>query len=53
MSKDEIALVKTPHKRMTYTVEQIQEFQACADPVTGPMYFMAVSYTHLTLPTKA
>ena len=40
MSKDEIALVKTPHKRMTYTVEQIQEFQACADPVSGPMYFM-------------
>ena len=40
MAKDEVALIKTPHKRMTYTADQIHEFQACADPVTGPMYFM-------------
>ena len=38
--QDEISLVKTPHKRQTYTTDQILEFQACADPVTGPMYFL-------------
>lgn len=40
MAKNEIALIKTPHKRQTYTTDQILEFQACADPVTGPMYFL-------------
>ena len=33
-------LVKSPYKKEIYTEQQIQEFAACADPVTGPMYFM-------------
>jgi hypothetical protein len=41
MSKSqEPALVKTPYQRNIYTQQQIDEFVACADPVTGPLYFM-------------
>jgi Terminase large subunit, T4likevirus-type, N-terminal/Terminase RNaseH-like domain len=36
----ESALIKTPHKRQSYTDEQLQEFIKCADPVIGPQYFM-------------
>ena len=42
MSKSlEGVLVKSPHKRHPYTEEQIDEFVKCADPVTGPQYFMS------------
>ena len=51
MAKDEIALIKTPHKRQTYTTDQILEFQACADPVTGPMYFMD-NFFYIQHPTR-
>ena len=37
---DEAPLVKTPYKKTAFTDEQLAEFVACADPVTGPMYFM-------------
>ena len=41
MSKPgEINLVKAPHSSAVYTDQQIQEFARCADPVTGPMYFL-------------
>ena len=33
-------LIKSPHKRTAFTDEQLREFVACADPVTGPQYFM-------------
>jgi hypothetical protein len=33
-------LVKAPHRRQNYTDQQLEEFLACADPVTGPQYFM-------------
>lgn len=33
-------LVKAPHRRETYTDQELAEFAACADPVTGPLYFM-------------
>ena len=36
----EVVLVKAPYSRMPYTEEQLKEFQLCADPVTGPMYFL-------------
>ena len=36
----EVVLVKAPYSRMPYTEEQLTEFQLCADPVTGAMYFM-------------
>jgi hypothetical protein len=42
MSKSlEGVLVKAPHRRHPYTDEQIQEFVLCADPDTGPHYFMS------------
>lgn len=41
MSKSlEGVLIKQPHRSFHYTDEQIQEFALCADPVTGPRYFM-------------
>jgi Terminase large subunit, T4likevirus-type, N-terminal len=33
-------LVKAPHKKQYYTNAQLQELMKCADPVTGPEYFM-------------
>jgi hypothetical protein len=33
-------LVKAPYRRLPYTDQQLEEFVRCADPVTGPMYFM-------------
>ena len=33
-------LVKAPHRREIYTDQELAEFAACADPVTGPMHFM-------------
>jgi hypothetical protein len=41
MSKlTEPVLIKAPHQRISYTDTQLQEVALCADPVTGPMYFM-------------
>jgi len=34
-------LIKHPHKKTKYTQQQLEEFAACADPVTGPFYFMS------------
>jgi hypothetical protein len=33
-------LVKAPHRKETYTEQELEEFARCADPVDGPMYFM-------------
>jgi hypothetical protein len=44
-------LVKSPHKRETYTPQQLEEFMKCADPVTGPHYFMD-NYFYIQHPTR-
>ena len=44
-------LVKRAHQLETYTEQQIQEFVKCADPVTGPEYFMS-NYFYIQHPTK-
>jgi hypothetical protein len=36
----EPVLVKSPHRRETYSEQEILEFAQCADPVTGPIAFM-------------
>ena len=36
----ETALIKSPYASTIYTDDQIQEFALCADPITGPLYFM-------------
>jgi hypothetical protein len=52
MSKNqEAVLVKTPYKKTTFTDEQLAEFVACADPVTGPQYFMN-NFFHIQHPTR-
>jgi hypothetical protein len=40
MGTVETTLIKTPYSAVVYTDEQIREFAACADPKTGPMYFL-------------
>ena len=52
MSKElETAIIKAPYKRMSYTEVQIRELARCADPETGPSYFMD-NYFHIQHPTK-
>ena len=40
MSQTESTLVKTPYKPTAFTEQQLDEFMKCADPITGPQYFM-------------
>jgi hypothetical protein len=47
----EYSLVKKPHQKQTYTKQQVQEFVRCADPVTGPLYFMS-NYFYVQHPVK-
>ena len=44
-------LVKRAHQVESYTEEQITEFVRCADPVSGPQYFMD-NYFYIQHPTK-
>jgi len=48
---EEVSLVKTPYKITTFTNEQLVEFMKCADPVTGPEYFMD-HYFYIQHPIK-
>jgi Terminase large subunit, T4likevirus-type, N-terminal/Terminase RNaseH-like domain len=41
MSKElETAIIRSPYKSMSMTEHEILEFARCADPVTGPEYFL-------------
>jgi len=52
MSKsNEPVLVKAPYQKIAYTDEQIQEFIKCADPVTGPQYFLD-NFFYIQHPTR-
>jgi len=51
MKPIETALVKTPHRPEFYSEEHLQEFMKCADPITGPAYFMS-HYFYIQHPTK-
>jgi hypothetical protein len=51
MSFDASSLAKTPYKKQVYTKKQLEEFAACADPVTGPEYFMD-NYFYIQHPTR-
>ena len=33
-------LIKKPHSKTQFSEQHIHDFAACADPVTGPMYFL-------------
>ena len=47
----ETQLVKTPYKNTVFSDDQLKEFVACADPVTGPMYFMD-NFFYIQHPTR-
>jgi hypothetical protein len=51
MSQDLATLVKTPYKKTSFTEQQLTEFVACADPITGPRYFMD-NFFHIQHPTR-
>ena len=51
MSQDAATLVKAPYRRQHWTDDQLTEFMACADPVTGPHFFLD-NYFHIQHPTK-
>ena len=47
----ETALVKTPYKQQIFTPEQLEAFLNCADPVSGPEYFLD-HYFYIQHPTQ-
>lgn len=47
----ETVIVKKAHQAENWTEQQIIEIAKCADPVTGPSYFMN-TYFHIQHPTK-
>jgi Terminase large subunit, T4likevirus-type, N-terminal len=52
MSKElATAIIRNPYQKMSMTEEQIMEFAKCADPETGPRYFMS-NYFFIQHPTK-
>lgn len=44
-------LVKAPHRREIYTEEELTEFAQCADPRTGPEYFLS-NFFYIQHPTR-
>jgi hypothetical protein len=44
-------LIKAPHKKQVFTQEQLDDFMKCADPVTGPHYFMD-NFFYIQHPTR-
>ena len=51
MAFDASSLAKTPYKKETWSEEQLQEFALCADPITGPEYFIE-NYFYIQHPVK-
>jgi hypothetical protein len=50
-NSNELSIIKTPYKKMSLSKEPFTEFVHCADPVTGPQYFMN-NYFFIQHPTK-
>jgi hypothetical protein len=47
----ETTLVKAPHRRQTFTDEQLEQFVKCADPAAGPQFFMD-NFFYIQHPTR-
>lgn len=45
------SLIKQGYAKIQYSPEQLRDFQNCADPVNGPMYFME-NFMQIQHPTK-
>ena len=44
-------LIKKPHKKTRYTEKEIESLRQCADPSTGPKYFLD-NYFYIQHPVK-
>ena len=52
MSKSlEGVLIKAPHRRQYWTDQQLEQFVLCADPDTGPAYFLD-NFFYIQHPTR-
>ena len=51
MKTIENSLVKRPHMQESWTEFELREFARCADPISGPRYFMN-NYFYIQHPTK-
>lgn len=51
MKPGENIFVKKPHLKLPYTDEQLSELIKCADPITGPLYFIS-NYVYIQHPTQ-
>ena len=47
----ESVLVKAPYKRQQFSPDQLDEFMKCADPITGPQFFMD-NFFYIQHPTR-
>ena len=45
------SLIKKAYKKQSYTYQQLREFAACADPITGPEYFLR-NFFYIQHPTR-
>lgn len=44
-------LIKRPYQKQSFTEQQLSEFLKCADPITGPSYFMS-NFFNIQHPVK-
>lgn len=51
INNPEASLIKRPHQATNYTREQVEEFRKCADPITGPAYFLN-NFFYIQHPTR-
>ena len=51
MKSNDANIIKSPYQKVNFTEKQIQEFVKCADPDTGPEYFMS-NYFYIQHPVK-
>jgi len=51
MLKSTESIIKSPYQKVNMTEDQIVEFARCADPVTGPKYFMS-NYFYIQHPVQ-
>jgi hypothetical protein len=51
MNNDVQSIIKSPYQKVNFSEEQIVEFMKCADPVTGPEYFMS-NYFYIQHPVR-
>lgn len=50
-NNDTTSIIKSPYQKVNFSEDQIVEFMKCADPDTGPEYFMS-NYFYIQHPVK-